>query len=260
MRNVTISSLIAQSFTNSRNPIGKVLPMLSLLVSVLLANADFASAQCANNGVNLGTRNPNCGWQRQSMGPDNEACINVVKGRSYTFSFCQGGGFRGNWDTQLTGFNGGSGTTSTYNDDACGLGSEITWTANFTGSLQLNADRYACGNSGWFSGATSYVLAYRENTQALSGGTIAVNHSVVCNGGVAQFTISGQQQIFDRYQQAGEPPLYVIWNSLIEPASINEAEVASSSPNYPYAINDDSKLKNWIDSHPSEAAYYGSRT
>jgi hypothetical protein len=53
-------------------------------------------------------------------------------------------------------------------------------------------------------------------------------------------------------QQAGEPPLYVIWNSLIEHASINEAEVASSSPNYPHAINDDSKLKNWIDSHPIE--------
>ena len=53
-------------------------------------------------------------------------------------------------------------------------------------------------------------------------------------------------------QQAVEPPLYVIWSSLIEHASINEAEVASSSPNYPYAVNDDSKLKKWIDSHPSE--------
>ena len=234
--------------------------MLALLVSFLLINADFASAQRTNNGVKLGTRTPNCGWQTQSMGPDNEVRMNVVFGRSYTFSFCPGGGSRGNWDTQLTGFNGGSGTASFYNDDFCGLGPEQTWTANFTGPLQVNADRYNCLSPGWFSTATSSVLAYRENTQALSGGTIAVNHSVVCNGGVAQFTISGQQQNFDCYQQAGEPPLYVIWNSLIEPASINEAEVASSSPNYPYAINDDSKLKNWIDSHPSEAAYYGSRT
>ena len=127
MTNFTLSSFIAQSFTNSRNAIGKALPMLSLLVSVFLANADFASAQCTNNGVNLGTRTPNCNWQTQSMGPDNEVAMNVVNGRSYTFSFCQGGGFRGNWDTQLTGFNGGSGTSSVYNDDACGLASEITY-------------------------------------------------------------------------------------------------------------------------------------
>jgi hypothetical protein len=199
MRNVTISSLIVQSFTISRNAIGKALLMLSLLASFLVTSADFASAQCTNNGVNLGTRTPNCGWQTQSMGPDNEVAMNVVNGRSYTFSFCQGGGFAGNWDTQLTGFNGGSGTASIYNDDFCGTPSQITWTANFTGSLQLNADRYNCGNPSWFTGATSSVLAYRENSQAISGGTLTRNNSVICSGGASQFSLSGYVQNFDRF-------------------------------------------------------------
>lgn len=69
---------------------------------------------------------------------------NVVAGNTYTFSTCSSG----NFDTELTLYQGAGSTPLAYNDDFCGVRSEITWEATFTGTLRVLIDRYSCQNSG----------------------------------------------------------------------------------------------------------------
>ncbi|HEX2901408.1 MAG TPA: hypothetical protein VHS96_16960, partial [Bacteroidia bacterium] len=71
--------------------------------------------------------------------------VNVVAGGNYTFTTC---GLAG-WDTQLSLYN-SSLQAVAYNDDACGLQSNIVWTSNFTGTLYVLLDQYYCNNSGAF--------------------------------------------------------------------------------------------------------------
>ena len=53
-------------------------------------------------------------------------------------------------------------------------------------------------------------------------------------------------------QQAGQPPLHIVWNSLTEFASIESSQIAISSPHYPSASKDDSKFRSWIAEYPDE--------
>ncbi len=68
--------------------------------------------------------------------------VNVVAGGTYTFTTC---GLAG-WDTQLSLYN-SSLQAVAYNDDACGLQSNIVYTSNFTGTLYVLLDQYYCSNS-----------------------------------------------------------------------------------------------------------------
>lgn len=72
------------------------------------------------------------------------AVYNVTAGQTYTWTTC---GFTA-FDTQLTLWTGNSCGTGflAYNDDFCGLQSTITWTATFTGTVNLLVSRYNCGN------------------------------------------------------------------------------------------------------------------
>jgi hypothetical protein len=69
------------------------------------------------------------------------AAVQVENGGVYTFSTCGGG----SWDTQLSLYT-STGTYLAYNDDFCGLQSEITWTSTFTGSVHVVLDRYYCSS------------------------------------------------------------------------------------------------------------------
>jgi hypothetical protein len=68
--------------------------------------------------------------------------VNVTAGNIYTFSTCGVAAF----DTQITVLNGL--TVVGSNDDACGLQSEVTWTATFTGTVNVLIDQFNCQNSG----------------------------------------------------------------------------------------------------------------
>ncbi|TVR40063.1 MAG: T9SS C-terminal target domain-containing protein [Cryomorphaceae bacterium] len=76
------------------------------------------------------------------------AVFNVTAGETYTWTTCGGG----TWDTQLTLFAGGApgcqGGSLAYNDDfpGCGLLSTITWTATFTGTVNVLLSRFNCQN------------------------------------------------------------------------------------------------------------------
>ncbi len=65
--------------------------------------------------------------------------MEVTQGNTYTISTC-GSGF----DTQITLYNSNGGSAVGYNDDACGLQSEIVWTASFSGTLNMLVDKYNC--------------------------------------------------------------------------------------------------------------------
>ena len=89
----------------------------------------------------------------------------ATAGISYTFSFCQGGG-AATWDTQLTILDNTGAYAGGYNDDNCGLQSEITWNAPSTGNFRVLINLYSCTTN-----ATCATLAYRTTPPAGPGAT-----------------------------------------------------------------------------------------
>jgi hypothetical protein len=75
------------------------------------------------------------------------AIFNVTAGETYTWTTCGGG----TWDTQLTLFANGApgcqGGSLAFNNDACGLQSTITWTATFSGTVNVLVSLYNCTNN-----------------------------------------------------------------------------------------------------------------
>lgn len=102
-----------------------------------------AIAQCPDNNTPYGSINTLAPGQTSTvfcMYGGEFATVNVVANSTYVFSTCGG-----SWDSQLTLYS-ANGTYLAYNDDACGLQSEITWTATFTGQVKVALDRYFCNS------------------------------------------------------------------------------------------------------------------
>lgn len=72
------------------------------------------------------------------------AVFNVTAGETYTWTTCGSTAF----DTQLTLYGGAApgcqGVSLAYNDDDCGLQSTITWTATFTGTVNVLVSQWNC--------------------------------------------------------------------------------------------------------------------
>src|SRR5687768_16957577 len=66
--------------------------------------------------------------------------VNVIAGESYTISTCGGGA----WDSQITLYDAPGTTVLGYSDDFCGLQSQITWIATYTGVLNVVFDEFYC--------------------------------------------------------------------------------------------------------------------
>ena len=110
----------------------------TILFSCLVA---FASAQCDNDNFFYADVTPSsagstsiayCIW-----GSDYYTC-DVVDGEEYTFSTCGG-----NWDTVITLYD-EDGNYIDYNDDACGSQAELSWTADFDGTIWILIDEADC--------------------------------------------------------------------------------------------------------------------
>ncbi|MBI2968660.1 MAG: PKD domain-containing protein [Bacteroidetes bacterium] len=119
--------------------------MLTVIVSIFFLFPSISRSQCAYDNTYYTTPALSC------PGSATAACVfggeyitvNVVAGNTYTFSTCGVAGF----DTQLTLYQSGGGGSLAYSDDACGLQSSITWTATFTGSVDVLLDQYNCSNN-----------------------------------------------------------------------------------------------------------------
>ncbi|MCD6501938.1 hypothetical protein J7L01_05000 [bacterium] len=103
----------------------------------------------------------------------------------YIFTFCQGGG-SASWDTKLYLYN-SSCSQVAYNDDACGLQSEITYCPSASGYYWLKV----CG---WSSAYGSYTLAY-NGMSAFGGPTSAyvngASSATICSGQSVTLSASG---------------------------------------------------------------------
>lgn len=113
-------------------------------------------SQCYD-GVYDGTIVPAVAFQTQTVpkaGKYYEFVANF--GTTYQFSFCQGGGSV-SFDNQLTLLD-QSGIAVNYVDDVCGVGAEMNWTCNLSGTYRILATRYFCDTTD----LTPSVMAYRE--------------------------------------------------------------------------------------------------
>ena len=101
--------------------------------------------------------------------------VNVCAGASYTFSACSS-----LEDTQITLYAGNGTSALAYNDDFCGLQSEVTWTADFTGVVRVLLDIYPCTSL-----EECQTLEVTQNTPCSGTGCEVTNvyvESLGCNG------------------------------------------------------------------------------
>ncbi|MFT6245268.1 MAG: hypothetical protein ACJA0U_001761 [Salibacteraceae bacterium] len=109
------------------------------------------------NESSSGTISPTAAYQTATgIASGNYFTINAVCGTTYNFTFCSNGGAAG-WDTQITVLNAAGNTQLAYNDDNCGLQSNISYTAIASGPIQVLISQFNCNNLGASTGAT---LAY----------------------------------------------------------------------------------------------------
>jgi hypothetical protein len=154
----------------------KTTDLLSALF-VLLSSALIA----CTGGTNAGTITPTPAYQTQAVQSGNYYVVNVSCGNSYNFTFCSDGGTAA-WDTQLTVLDNTGATQLAYNDDACGLQSNVSWTAGFTGTVRILISLYNCNNAGGNFGTMAY------NCTAGPPANSSFTFTAGCGGGTSTVT------------------------------------------------------------------------
>ncbi len=155
-----------------------------LLLSISIFS--FIHGQCSFGGaqVSAGTLTPTAAYQTVSGVSNGQYfTINAVCGSVYNFTFCSNGGTAG-WDTQITVLASNGTTSLAYNDDNCGLQSNVSYTAASSGTIYVLITEYFCNFDGSFSGAT---LAYNATPGSFDASFTMT--PVTC--GTANATITG---------------------------------------------------------------------
>ena len=150
-----------------------------LLFFSLISIVHLSNAQCGWRGQYQGVVLPGCGsfGYNAPTAASGHREFSQVNGVNYSVQTCGTG-----WDTQLSGYNASNEAISFYypavgyyayyyNDDSsCGIQSEYTWTAEYSGTIKWQVDYFimppgggGCSPMGsWPS--TSAVLQVRQNT------------------------------------------------------------------------------------------------
>lgn len=113
-------------------------------------------------GVGQTVTNDNFAWGGEHY------TINATSGCVYTVSMCGT-----SWDTQLTIFD-ETNTNVAYNDDSCGLQSEVTFTATSTGAYTIQLNEWNCATNSTAAESFSVTLV----SCAATGGC---NDPTACN-------------------------------------------------------------------------------
>ena len=130
---------------------------LAILSALLLLTCFFVDlkAQCTG-GVSAGTIIPTAAFQTSCFQGGQYLSFNATVGTTYLFSFCQGGG-SASWDTELTILdNTGAIVPGAYNDDYCGMFSQLTFIAPATATYRVYLTQYTC-----LTNTTCQTLAYQ---------------------------------------------------------------------------------------------------
>jgi hypothetical protein len=155
-----------------------------VLLCITLASSMFG--QCPFNNVPYLDLTPTCPGTNTGLcfwGGD-YATVSVTAGNQYIFSTCGDPSF----DTQLTLYDNTGFNVLDFNDDFCGLQSQITWTATYSGVVYILLDEYPCLSN--LTCITLTVTCLPEGG-GNGGGDGCNPNTTICQTGVAgPFTFS----------------------------------------------------------------------
>jgi hypothetical protein len=121
--------------------------LLLILISFQLVISNDSFSQCANSATLIsGTLTPpGVGLSTTQTYNAGEYMLAFVSaGANYTVTTCGNSAY----DTQLTVYDDATGTFLAYNDDACGLLSNTSFTATTCGNVRVLLHQYSCNPSG----------------------------------------------------------------------------------------------------------------
>ncbi|MDX2173205.1 MAG: T9SS type A sorting domain-containing protein [Bacteroidota bacterium] len=157
---------------------------ITVIVFLLFATYFKNYGQCPNNNsLAFGAPNnltpPSVGTTSTNVQiwAGEYATVNVINGANYTFKTCVGN----TNNTALTLYTDIGSVLKGFNDDFCGVQSQITWTSDFTGVLRVLIDDMP----GCASGGTNLTLDVTLNSLPCTTPTLNLvgQTNVLCNGG-----------------------------------------------------------------------------
>lgn len=137
-----------------------------VMVFLTMLSYNSAKAQCSFGYTYGGYASGGCNsFNSYQKGPGEFMYFYNYNGLSYTIETCGDT----DWDTQLTVYqNNNSSNRLGYNDDACGLQSSVTYTANYTQYARAILTKYSC--QAWQGyGFSSMTLKFRYNNPPTPG-------------------------------------------------------------------------------------------
>jgi hypothetical protein len=127
---------------------------ISLVLLVSFSNKTFAICNPTTAG---GALTPTTNWQTQAVNTNTYYTFTAnYTNETFIFSFCQGGGSH-SLDTQIEIYtSAGVAIPGAYNDDHCGLGSELVFTAPSAGTYRIGIFRYYCNSTVQAAGTLAF--------------------------------------------------------------------------------------------------------
>jgi trimeric autotransporter adhesin len=154
----------------------KLFFLLVLFSSLLFTGTSFS--QCPFDNTNVMTVTiPSCPGSSTvtCLNGGESVTVNVTAGNDYIFSTCSTTTF----DSELTLYDATGAVILGYNDDFCGLQSQITWNATYTGTVEILLDEYSCISNGTCMDLTI------DCAIPVAGGTGCNTDNSICSSGVA---------------------------------------------------------------------------
>ncbi|MDD3859887.1 MAG: SprB repeat-containing protein, partial [Bacteroidales bacterium] len=132
--------------------------LFAILSALLFGLSNKASAVCSG-ATSAGALSPNGSWQTVSVSTHRYyTFVSTYPGETFIFSFCQGGGTN-SVDTQIeiyTGTGTGSPIAGYFNDDHCGLGSEVVFISPTSGTYTIAIYQFYCSATVVAAGTLAY--------------------------------------------------------------------------------------------------------
>ena len=126
---------------------------------LFLVSGKIALAQCSGGSSGGALATPTGTFQTSTFSSKGiYKTFTATAGATYNFSFCSNGG-SASYDTQITILdNSGFSVAGGYNDDFCGLQSDLTWIATSSGTFRVLVTEYDCVATGAVSATLAYAL------------------------------------------------------------------------------------------------------
>ncbi|MCF8269192.1 MAG: Ig-like domain-containing protein [Crocinitomicaceae bacterium] len=145
--------------------------MKKLLLTACFAFSilSFGFAQCVcSTQYPAGTVTPTTVWTTINtlMYAGDYAVVNVTAGNTYEFSTCAASGSNVTYDSELTLLTNAQ-QLLVYNDDFCGVQSQLSWVATYTGTVQIHLTEYYLG-AGCYTNSTPSSIRYRFTAGAVT--------------------------------------------------------------------------------------------